>query len=166
MPPLTVGQAHVSRHIIRPGDIDVFMELNNGRTLTLYDIGRMALFVRLGILPIMKENGWVGTVAGSSVRYRRRVRMFDRVTMRSRITGWDARFIYAEHSMWRSGECTSHGLIRMAVTGRNGLVPTAELAQVMDVPAEGPPLPPWIQAWADAEAQRPWPPMDETAPLG
>jgi hypothetical protein len=38
-------------------------------------------------------------VAGNSLRYRRRVRAFHRLEMRSRLLGWDARFLYVEQSM-------------------------------------------------------------------
>ena len=34
---------HVSRHICWPWDLDMWMELNNGRTLTLYDLGRVPM---------------------------------------------------------------------------------------------------------------------------
>ena len=159
-PKLGLFDTHVSHHICWPHDIDLWMELNNGRTLTLYDLGRMILFQRIGVVKVLRAKRWAGTIAGSSVRYRRRVRMFDRIEMRSRVTGWDARFLYIEQSMWRGADCTSHGLFRNAVTSARGLVPMAEAAAAMD--AASPPLPGWIRAWADAEAQRPWPPMQDT----
>lgn len=163
-PPLPLTGTHVRRHICWPWDIDPFMELNNGRTLTLYDLGRFGLFERLGILPVMKANGWGGTIAGSSVRYRRRVRMFDRYELRSRMIGWDEKFFYAEQSMWRNGECTSHGLMRMALTDRSGLVSTDRVVAALGGSVEAPLLPEWVEAWIAAEAERPWPPMvsDET----
>ncbi|RVT82023.1 acyl-CoA thioesterase [Rhodobacteraceae bacterium CCMM004] len=157
-PRLGLFDTHVARHLIWPHDIDIWMELNNGRTLTLYDLGRMVLFQRIGAIGVMKAQRWAGTIAGSSVRYRRRVRVFDRIEMRTRILGWDARFMYLEQAMWRGDECTSHALFRNAVTGRDGLVPPQEAAAAMGHPAESPALPDWVVAWTDAEAQRPWPP--------
>jgi hypothetical protein len=87
--------------------------------------------------------------------------MFDRIEMRSRILGWDARFTYAEQTLWRGGECCSHALLRMAITGGRGIVPSADLAAAMGLPAESPPLPGWVAAWAEADALRPWPPMQD-----
>ncbi len=63
---------------------------------------------------MLEANRWGMTVAGNSTRYRRRVRMFDKVTMVTRCIGWDARFLYMEQAMWKDGECTSHILIRSA----------------------------------------------------
>ncbi|MFN3292601.1 MAG: acyl-CoA thioesterase [Gemmobacter sp.] len=149
---------HVSRHVCWPWDLDPWRELNNGRTLTLYDLGRTPLAVRSGLTRALGANGWGMTVAGSSVRYRRRVRMFDRVTMVSRLLGWDARFLYLDQSMWLHGECTSQALIRSAVTSRAGIVPPAEVARALGHSGPGPALPDWVRAWTEAEAQRPWPP--------
>lgn len=156
-PPLGTFDTHVSRHVCWPHDIDMFVELNNGRTLTLYDLGRMVLFRRIGVVDVMRKQGWGGTVAGASVMYRRRVRVFDRIEMRTRLIGWDARFFYFEQAMWRGETCTSHVLLRTAITDRSGLVRTDRViaAAGLDAP---PPLPDWVAAWAEADAHRPWPP--------
>ena len=44
--PLGLTDTHVSRHICWPWDLDIWMELNNGRTLTLYDLGRLPMSMR------------------------------------------------------------------------------------------------------------------------
>lgn len=157
-PKIAVGETHSTDLICWPFDIDLWMELNNGRTLTMMDLGRVVMFERMGITDVMRRRGWAGAVAGASVRYRRRVRMFDRIELRSRILGWDARFTYAEQGFWRGGECTTHALFRMAVTSREGLVPVPEFCLELGLPEEGPPLAPWVRAWIEADALRPWPP--------
>lgn len=159
-PPLRPGDVHETTLICWPFDIDIFLEMNNGRTLTLFDIGRITMFARMGFPKLMKAHRMAGTIAGSSVRYRRRVRAFQKITMKSRIVGWDARFTYAEQSMWRNGECTSHALLRMAVTDKGGIVPTDRLLQIIDAPPDLT-LPDWAQRWAEADAHRPWPPMQD-----
>ena len=157
--PLPITGTHVGHHICWPWDIDPWMELNNGRTLTLYDLGRVALFGRTGSARAMRANGWAPAVAGLSIRYRRRVKVFDRFEMRSRVVGWDARFFYFEQGMWRQGEFTSHVLVRLAVTDGNGMVPMARVLAAMGEDPDGPPLPGWVAAWSAAEAERPWPPQ-------
>lgn len=156
--PIPFTGTHVSHHICWPWDLDMWAELNNGRTLTLYDLGRLPFFLRTGTIGAMKTQGWGVTVAGSSTRYRRRVRVLDRLEMVTRIAGWDARFFYMDQSMWRGADCASHLLVRAAVTDGNGIVPTARVTEVMGVTDPSPPLPGWITAWIAAEAERPWPP--------
>lgn len=162
-PKLGFFDTHVSTHRIWPWDLDPWMELNNGRTLTLYDLGRIPLANRMGFRKVMSENRWGMTVAGNTLRYRRRVKVFEKVTMKTRLIGWDERFIYMEQSMWRDGECTSHMLIRSALVqsaqGRSGIVPPSELAKAFGESETSPSLPAWVLAWARADAQRPWPPQ-------
>jgi len=85
--------------------------------------------------------------------------MLEKVEMHSRCVGWDERFFYIEQSMWKGGECASQILIRNAVTSAAGIVPPAEVVRAMGQPVDGPALPGWVQAWINADAGRPWPPV-------
>ncbi|MRX51507.1 thioeseterase [Paracoccus sp. S-4012] len=150
---------HVSRHICWPWDLDPWVELNNGRTLTLYDLGRIPMATRMGLIGVLRRETWGIAVAGVSVRYRRRIRAFDRFTMVSRMIGWDARFFYMEQSIWRRGECHNHMLLRSAVTSSAGIVPPSRVLEAMGHDGPAPELPGWVQDWIAAEAGRPWPPV-------
>ncbi|WP_323037995.1 acyl-CoA thioesterase [Pararhodobacter sp.] len=158
--PLGLFEPHVSTHICWPWDLDPWMELNNGRTLTLYDLGRIPLMIRTGFIAAIRARGWGMTVAGSHVRYRQRIRMFQRFEMHSRVVGWDHRFVYLDQSMWRNGVALNNLLVRIAATQPSGILPPAQLmAQMGCTDLEGPALPEWVQAWIAADAQRPWPPQ-------
>ncbi|WP_212522701.1 acyl-CoA thioesterase [Actibacterium sp. MT2.3-13A] len=156
--PLPLTGTHVSHHLCWPWDLDIWWELNNGRALTLYDLGRIPLAQRIGLIPVLRAQGWGLTMAGVSVRYRRRVRMFDRVEIRSRCVGWDDKFIYIDQSMWKGETCTSQALYRSAVTDRSGIVPPARVMAALGQRAASPALPDWVANWIAAEATRPWPP--------
>jgi len=160
-PRLSPTDIHESQHICWPWDLDMWMELNNGRTLTLYDLGRLPMALRTGMIAVLKAKGWGITVAGGSIRYRRRVRMFDRITMKSRAVCWDDKFVYTEQSMWVRGTCTSHALLRLAATGPEGIVPPADVLAEMGSDARSPEMPGWVAAWIAADAERPWPPMQD-----
>jgi acyl-CoA thioesterase FadM len=156
--PLAPDAVHVSRHVCLPWDLDPFLELNNGRFLTLFDLGRLPLAQRTGIVRGLRRAGLRFTMAGATVRWRRRVRLFDRFEMRSRAVGRDARFFYIEQTMWRQGECLCAALYRVAVAGPAGIVPTAEVVETLGWRGWDPPLPVWVAAWAETENARPWPP--------
>ncbi|WP_420858019.1 acyl-CoA thioesterase [Marivivens marinus] len=161
-PKLPFDGTHISTHYCLPWDLDIFWELNNGRTLTLYDLGRIPLGHRTGLIDALRRRGWGLTVAGSSPRYRRRIRAFEKITMKSRGIGWDDRFFYVEQTMWKTnGDCAGHVLIRSAATGPNGIVPPTEVVAEMGLDPISPPLPDWVTAWVAADAKRPWPPMQE-----
>lgn len=164
-PPLATGELSVTRHICWPWDLDMFAELNNGRVLTLYDLGRMPIARRSGLLALLKRERWGFAVAGATVRYRKRVKLFDRIEMRSRVIGWDARFIYVEQSMWKSdGDCASHAVFRTAVTSGAGMIAPERVMALLGAETSSPALPAWVAAWSESESQRPWPPMQEPVP--
>ena len=161
-PPLAPGDVHVSHHICWPWDLDLWNELNNGRTLTLYDLGRIPMARRAGLIAAMRQERWGLAIAGATVRYRRRVHGFDRIEMRSRLLCWDARFMYIEQSMWKTdGQCASHALYRAAVTDRNGIVPTDRVRDAVGLTGPAPMVPDWVSAWIASEDERPWPPMQD-----
>lgn len=101
-------------------------------------------------------------MAGASVRYRRRIRTFEKIEMRSRAACWDDRFVYLEQSMWKqNGECANHALYRAAVTDASGIVSPARVMEAMGQDTPSPDAPDWIKGWIAADADRPWPPMQE-----
>jgi acyl-CoA thioesterase FadM len=163
MAPLALTETHVSSHICWPWDLDFWLELNNGRAMTLYDLGRTMLAQRVGLITTLRQNRWGMTVAGTTVRFRQRIRGFERFEMRSRAVAWDDKFIYLEQSMWKKdGTCASHVMLRTALTDKNGIVPPARVLKAMghpDLPSLE--MPDWIDAWRAADAQRPWPPMQD-----
>lgn len=163
-PPFSsLTETHVTHHMCWPHDLDGFLELNNGRALTLYDLGRGALAQRAGLIVMLRRERWALTMAGSHVRFRHRIRGFERFEMRSRAVCWDDKFIYIEQSMWKKdGKCASHVLYRAAVTDHNGIVAAPRVLTSLGLDASSPPMPEWIESWVRAEAIRPWPPMQDS----
>ncbi|MDT2049414.1 MAG: acyl-CoA thioesterase [Planktomarina sp.] len=158
-PSLMVGDVHTSSHYCLPWDLDVWMELNNGRALSLYDMGRIPMAKRSGLIAALKRRSWGLSVAGSSVRYRKRIRVLDKIEMRSTAICADHRFMYLEQSMWVKGICAGHALYRTVVTDADGIVATSDVLEELGLQGSLPSIPDWVAAWIYAEDLRPWPPM-------
>ena len=139
------------------GDVDVFWELNNGRHLTLMDLGRFDLGVRSGLVKVVHREGWGLTVGGASVRFRHRVPPLSRVLLRSRVVGRDDRWFYFHQKIERRGRVCSAALVRTAVVANRGVVPVERVLEAMGRPGWAPALPEWVRAWIRAEGERPWP---------
>lgn len=158
-PHLKIGEAHISHHICWPWDLDFALELNNGRTLSLLDLARIPMFIRSGMFSMVRREGWSVAMAGVIVRYRRRIKAFDRFETQSRVIGWDKRFVYVEQSIWKTnGECANQAIYRVAIAGKDGIVDPHHLATLLDVDPQSPEMPAWINTWIEAEDTRPWPP--------
>ena len=160
--PLEFSEVHVSHHRCWPWDIDMWMELNNGRMLTLFDLGRIPLAQRAGLVDALRAKRWGLTMAGVSVRYRRRIRTFEAFTMKSRAVCWDEKFFYLEQCMVkRDGEVANHALYRAAVTDKSGIVAPPRVVEAMGRDERSAPMPDWVANWIEADATRPWPPMQD-----
>lgn len=154
---------NITHHICWPQDLDFMMELNNGRMLSLYDLGRFALATRIGLIGVVRQQKWGLSMAGHNIRYRRNIRPFERFEMRSRVVCWDDRFTYMEQSMWKgSGECASHMVSRVALTQGGKLIAPNNIPKAMGRDQTSPPMPGWVAQWVKTEVKRPWPPMQET----
>ena len=164
MPPLGALENHVSHHRCWPQDIDNFLEMNNGRILTILDLGRTGLAQRVGLLNALRKNRWGLTIAGSSVRYRKRIRPFAKFRTVSKAVGWSERFFYMEQSIWIGDQCAVQALYRAAVTDKNGIVDPARVFAAVGMDQPSPEKPAWVQAWIDADNTRPWPHEDDGMP--
>ena len=129
-------------------DIDVYPELNNGRHLTIMDLGRYNHGVRMGLFKILRENEWGLMVAGNFTRYRRRIKFLQKFTLESVIVGYDERWFYFYQKTIRGERIHSSALIRTAVTSKEGLVPTKNVSEKMGLEYD-PKVPEWVQKWIE-----------------
>ena len=159
---ISVGEIHESYHICWPWDLDFWFELNNGRALTLYDLGRIPFSGRSGFSKVILKNKWSMTMAGANVRYRKRLRAFERIRMQTRTVCWDERFLYIEQSMWNTKkECAGHIVYRAAFVGANGIINPQRIFDEIEKNLFSPKMPDWLSVWVNSENKRPWPPMQE-----
>lgn len=139
------------------GDCDIFLEMNNGRHLTLFDIGRFVFAVRTGLWAEVKRNGWGFVVAGSSVRYRKRLKPFQRYEQHTRVLGHDEKWFYFQQTHQIGDVWHSSALLRTAVVDKGKIIPTQTILDKMNKSDWQPELPEWVKAWIAADALRPWP---------
>lgn len=160
LPKLNFFDRHETQIRVYPWDLDIFWELNNGRTLTLFDISRVALAKRCGLWDLMRKNKMGMTVAGVSMQYRKRITLWQTITVSAQCVGADDRFVYIVQNSYRNGEPCGQALLRMAFV-KNGIVPPKELIEKefgeIDIPA----LPDWVEGYIHAAGERPWPPNGE-----
>lgn len=140
-------------------DIDNFLEMNNGRIFTLFDLGRNDFAIRTGLGKKLLQKRWGLVVAGSTIQYRKRVRLFNKVTMKTRVCAIDEKWFYIEQTMWVGGKCTCHALLRTAVTNimTGKPIPTAEVLTTLGYSEVSLPPDEWVQAWIEADKMRPFP---------
>jgi acyl-CoA thioesterase FadM len=119
-----------------PTDMDLNFHLNDGRFVSLTGLGRIDLMLGTGLLRRAIKRGWYPVVGGVTIRYRREIKSFEKFSLRSRLVGWDDKWMYFEHRFEKNGELAAIAYARGVMRTRGGPVPTRD---VIEEPS--PPLP-------------------------
>ena len=150
-PRLGLLDESVVRLTVLPTDLDVNGHMNNGRYLTIADLGRVDLFLRIGLVSAMRRHRWGGVVASVTVRFRRALDPFARYELRSRLLCWDERWVFMEQRFTRRGELCAHGVVKIQFSGRGGRIRPQEMMDAAAPGTEPPPVPQAVRDWMDSE---------------
>lgn len=141
-----MGESVVSFRVM-PGDLDQNRHLNNGRYLTMMDLGRFDLIARSGLTRELVKRRWYPVVRAATIRFRRPLDAFQRYDLRTRILAWDDEGFYVEQRFERAGSVLAIAVIKGIFLGPAGKVAPAELAELVAPGMPSPELPAWVAAW-------------------
>lgn len=135
-----------------PNDLDANLHMNNGRYLTLMDLGRFDLMIRGGLLRTVFRERWMPVAAAATIRFRRSLDPFQRFRLRTRVLGWDAKSVVMEQIFETlDGQIAARALVRGVFRRKGGVVPTSEIAEAGGWSSISPALPEHAAAWLSAE---------------
>jgi acyl-CoA thioesterase FadM len=124
-----------------PTDMDLNFHLNDGRYISLSGLGRIDLMLRTGVLRRGVRRGWYPVVGAVTIRYRREIKSLEKFSLRSRIVGWDDKWMYFEHRFEKNGELAAIAYARGVLRTRDGAVPTRDVLALVGHTEPSPPLP-------------------------
>lgn len=135
-----------------PTDLDPLLHMNNGRYLTLMDLGRADAIIRSGIRRALTERGWYSVVASQAIRFRESLNPFARYDLRTRMIGWDDRSFYFRQAFLREGREYASAVVRIRILQKSGgTVNAPEVAAAILPGIERPALPAYVREWQEAE---------------
>lgn len=134
-----LGVSHKPMRVL-PNDLDVQMHMNNGRFLSIMDLGRIDLMVRTGFWAIARQRGWFPLVGSVRIDYRRPLTVFQRYDMTSQIVGWDDRWIFMEQHFISDGKVCAKALFKTMIRSKDGLVTPDEVMSATGFQIEKPDL--------------------------
>lgn len=137
---------------VLPNDLDPNWHMNNGRYLTIMDLGRLDLTLHSGLMRSIIRHRWMPVLGGAVIRYHRSLRPFQVYTLTTRIVGWDAKWLYIEQTFDVDGKRAATGIVKGLIRAKDRSVPTAEVLHEVGLDLPSPALPPHVQAWIAADA--------------
>ena len=129
---------------VLPQDIDPFMELNNGRYVTLLDLGRFGYGANVKISKFLKANQWSLTIVGTYNEYRFRLRLFQKFILKTKIFGYDEKWFYFFQKAERNNKTHMASVVKFAFTSKKGIVLPKEVIKAMGEDYDPNKLPNWI----------------------
>ncbi len=139
--PLELPDESIVEFRVWPNDLDVNFHMNNGRYLTLMDLGRFDLIFRMGMLRHMLRHRWQPVAASATIRFRRSLKLFQKFKIRTRLAFWDEQWVFFEQRFECDGKLVALGLIKALLRGKEGNVPTAAILEVMGQDVASPRMP-------------------------
>jgi len=136
---------------VMPNDLDIYLHVNNGRYLTLMDLGRMHLIAVSGLLKPLRQKGWAPLLGSIKVHFVRSLKIFEKFTQTTQVIYWDEKWIYIEQKIFKGEQLYVVALMRMLFISKQGKVPPQEVLNLLPNPPAAPPIPNRVLHWQDAE---------------
>ena len=143
---------------VLPNDLDFNMHMNNGRYLTIMDLGRLDLIMRSGLMRIMLQQKSVPILASAKIRYRLSLDPFQAYDLQTQIVGWDDKWFFIEQrfilgSGPKQGQIAAIGLVKGCFYNNKTrtTVPSADVLSAIGYTSQSPELPQHILDWQKAE---------------
>jgi acyl-CoA thioesterase FadM len=149
--PLGLGDTSRVRLRVLPNDLDLNLHMNNGRYLTVMDLGRIDFLIRAGSPRLFLRNRWQPLIGGTIIRYRFGLRAFERFEVATRILCWDEKWFYFEQRVENSQGIAAIALSKALVRDRDGTVSPDSVLRSVGIAAERPDPALSVSRWLAAE---------------
>lgn len=141
-----------------PHDCDVSVHMNNGRYLTLMDLGRTDIMLRSGLWREAQRQGWTPIASAVAIRYRRELRPLQAFRLDTRLLCWEDALVVMEQTFViqggaRDGQIAARALFKGGLydRGKRRFVPISELMQTIGISVDSPPHSPEVEAFLHAD---------------
>ncbi len=101
-------------------DIDVLMHMNNGKYLSLMDLGRVDLMLRMGAFQKLRKKGIYPVVVSEAIRFRRSINLFSKFRIVTQTAGWDDKYVYLTQKFFVREDLYASAIIKGRFLHKNG----------------------------------------------
>ncbi len=152
-PRLGLLEESVLRMRVRVTDCDVYRHVNNGRYLSLMDMGRIDLVTRCGAMGVFRRNRWSAVAGGATIRFRRELRLGTTYVLRTRVVGWEDTWWFFEQQFERAdGSLAARAYAKVTILDSSHTrIEAARVVEALGLDPQSPPLPEGVVAWQSSE---------------
>lgn len=131
----SIEEACVTKLRVDLFDIDFNLHMNNGRYLSVMDLGRLDLILRTKKFLTLFKRGYFPVVLSESIIFKKSLAPFQRYELHTKITSWDDKFFYFTQTFMDKEEIAAVASVRACFKQRKrkGIVPTKEIIAFFDI---------------------------------
>jgi acyl-CoA thioesterase FadM len=148
---LSIGDVSRLTQFVLPNDLDLNLHMNNGRYLTVMDLGRLEFIIRARLVGVLLRNRWQPLIGGTLIRYRFALRPFQKFVIVSRVLWWDDKWFYFEQRMESAHGVAAIALAKGLFRSSTGTVSPEEVLRAGGMKERQPSLPDSIARWLEVE---------------
>lgn len=119
-PRLEMLETSVLEFRVFPNDLDINFHMNNGRYLTLMDLGRLDLVARTGLGKEALRLRWRPIVGSAFINFRKELNPLQKFRLESRILGWVGRWFYIQQRFYRDDVLCAEAVVKALMADKNG----------------------------------------------
>jgi acyl-CoA thioesterase FadM len=125
---------------VNPFDLDINNHMNNGRYLSIMDLGRYDLMLKSKSFWMLISKSIYPVVVSESIRFKKSLEPFQGFHIKTQIEAWTEKDFYIKQEFFRNDEIYAVGYIkgRFRQRGRKNSLKTHELFELLglEMPAE------------------------------
>jgi len=110
-------------------DLDLNLHMNNGRYLSVMDLGRFDLMLRAGVFYKMIQGGYLPIVKSESISFEKSLTLWQNYNLETQLKAWDEKFFYMTQNFEINGKLVAAAHVRVCFKKRGvrGITPVSEL---------------------------------------
>ena len=148
--PIKITDPCETTFTVLPGDLDLNVHMNNARYFAWMDLGRLDLMQRSGFLKKLRKKKWFPVVADEMISFGTSLDLFNKVTLRTKIHGWDQKYFYVEQKFILNNKTCAGALVKSRILSKEKPLFTREIFEEMELNLESPPIEDWLNLWKEA----------------
>jgi acyl-CoA thioesterase FadM len=158
---LTFGRSKVSleselelKMRVYPTDLDLFRHVNNGRYLTLMDLGRFHLMLKSGAMYKIVTEGYKPTILNAFLKYKKELKLFQKFTLKTKIIFWDEKSIYLRQFFVRNNQIYAEAVVKAILVKDRRKTPPADFMKELGLEIKRPERPAYIDQFINLSEEK------------
>jgi acyl-CoA thioesterase FadM len=123
-----------------PSDLDINLHMNNGRFLSLMDLGRLDLVNRTGLLKTMLRRRWRPILGAAQIRFMKPIGPGQEFRLETRLLGWEGKWFWMRQAFYLGEKLAAEAFVKALFLGPGGSIQADEVLRALGLAESSPPL--------------------------